>query len=156
MTGRQISGLAFGILMAFIFVGFATYDAVEEGSGWFSIAGILALDAAVLGSGGLLIFTDWRCPEGYKNWRRYRIRRSYERNVSYAKLWLKTGLGFMGWDGVGTHTVAAEHRCKGADLSLGRVTVIVVLFLLFVIGLGSLLMFVKYRQFYERHDRRLG
>lgn len=156
MTGRQISGLVFGILMAFIFVVFATYDAVKEGSGWLSIAGIVALGAAVPVAGGLLIFTDWGCPAGYKNWRPYRIRRSYERNVSYANLWLKTGLGFMAGTVLALIPLLWNIGAKGVDLSPWRVAVIVVAFLLFVIGLGSFLMFAKYRQFYERDDRRLG
>ena len=154
MNKKDIAVFAFDIVMAFAFVVVATYDAAE-GSGWLSIAAILAIGISIIALVGVVILAEWKRPADYESWDAGRLRRSYERNLGFAKQWLNISLGFA------FGTVAAlipwlwNLGSKADELSPWRVTIVAAVALLLVVASGSFLMYAKYKQFYEEDDANL-
>ena len=84
MNKKDIAVFAFDIVMAFVFVVVATYDAAKD-SGWLSIAAILAIGISIIALVGVVILAGWKRPADYESWDADRLGRSYERNLGFAK-----------------------------------------------------------------------
>ena len=146
--------LFISVLSAFAFVGFGVSEAAKNND-WPFAVGVILLGISVLVAVGLVIFAEWGRPDDCKTWTDDRIRRSYERNVGYARQWLNVGLGFAAATALALVPWLWNLESATDDLSPWRLTLIGISFLLLSLASGSFLMYGKYRQFYQEDDRSL-
>ena len=143
------------VVAAILFVCYGVYQAAKE-EDWFAATAVWVLSASIVAAAAFVLAAEWGRPEDYKDWQRDRIKRSYERNLAYARQWLNVGLGFAAATTLAI--VPWLWNLKSATDVLGpwRLTLIALSFLLLILASGSFLMYGKYRQFYNEDDTKLG
>ena len=147
--------LVISVVSAFAFVGFGLFKVVEEHDRPFAV-GIVVLGIVVLVAVQFVIFAEWGRPKDYETWPDDRVRRSYERNVGYARQWLNFGLGFTAATVLALSPWLWNLENATGDLSSWRVTLIGISFLLLSLASSSFFMYGKYKQFYNEDDNKLG
>ena len=146
--------LAISVVSAFAFVGYGGYEAATNND-WPVAVGVVVLGIAILVAVGFVISAEWGRLGGYETWTEDRVRRSYERNVSYARQWLNFGLGFVAASALALVPWLWNLESATDDISPWRLTLISISPLFLALASGSFLMYGKYRQFYQEDDRRL-
>ena len=147
--------LFFCVAAAILFVCFAFYPAAAE-QDWFAATAVCILSVSIVAAAAFVVAAEWGRPKYYRYWNRDRIKRSYKRNLAYARQWLNVGLGFAAATTLAI--VPWLWNLKNATDVLGpwRLTLIALSFLLLILASGSFLMYWKYKRFYNEDDDKLG